>query len=160
MTLYIKVDENNKPIGHPHFDDNLKQIYPDHDFSSPPAGWLEFIRKQPEIGVYQKFNESIGADISMAYPHNGLEYKLIDGKIEDYWHYIEMTDEEKKAKQDNVKARWAALDPAGPASWSFDEVTCRYKAPVDLPSDSVSETNPNGVWYAWDEETTSWVKEK
>lgn len=156
MTLYIKVDANNNPIGHPHLEDNVKQLYPNHDFSSPPAGWLEFVRKQPELGVYQKFNETIGADISLAYSHNGLEYKLIDGKIQDYWNYIDMTDDEKRAKQDNIKARWAALDPAGPASWTFDEATCSYKAPVDPPSDAASPDNPDGVNYDWNEETTSW----
>ena len=158
MTLYIKVDASNNPIGHPHLEDNIKQLYPNHDFSSPPAGWLEFVRKQPELGVYQKFNETIGADISLAYKHNGLEYKLIDGKIQDYWNYIDMTDDEKKAKQDDIKARWAALDPAGPASWTFDEATCSYKAPVDLPSDSASASNPDGVHYDWNEETISWDK--
>ena len=156
MTFYIKIDENNKPIDHPHLEENVKELYPDHDFSSPPAGWLEFIRKPPKAGAYQKFDESIGADIALAFPHNGLEYKLIDGKIEDYWHCIDMTDEEKKAQQDKVKAHWAALDPAGPASWSFDEATCRYKAPVDLPSNAWSETNPNGSHYKWNEKTTSW----
>tara|TARA_R100000654_G_C2672955_1_gene126333 strand:- start:830 stop:1309 length:480 start_codon:yes stop_codon:yes gene_type:complete len=158
MTLYIKVDANNNPIGHPHLEDNVKQLYPNHDFSSPPAGWLEFVRKQPELGVYQKFNETIGADISLAYKHNGLEYKLIDGKIQDYWNYIDMTDDEKKAKQDDIKARWAALDPAGPASWTFDEATCTYKAPVDTPSDAASPDNPDGVNYKWNEETLSWDK--
>jgi|TARA_B100001250_G_scaffold72954_1_gene59501 hypothetical protein len=158
MTLYIKVDASNNPIGHPHLEDNIKQLYPNHDFSSPPAGWLEFVRKQPELGVYQKFNETIGADISLAYKHNGLEYKLIDGKIQDYWNYIDMTDDEKKAKQDDIKARWAALDPAGPASWTFDEATCTYKAPVDTPSDAASPDNPDGVNYKWNEETLSWDK--
>ena len=158
MTLYIKVDENNNPLGHPHLESNLKQLYPDHNFSSPPVGWLEFVRKQPKLGVYQKYNDDIGADNCGAYGHNGLEYKLIDGKIQDYWNYIDMTDDEKKAKQDDVKAKWAALDPAGYASWTFDEESCAYKAPVELPSDSATASNPDGVFYDWNEETLSWDK--
>tara|TARA_X000001382_G_scaffold120645_1_gene102328 strand:+ start:165 stop:650 length:486 start_codon:yes stop_codon:yes gene_type:complete len=156
MTLYIKIDENSNPIGNPYEESNLKQVFPNHDFSAPPAGWLEFIRKRPQLGVYQKFNENIGIDICQGYDHNGLEYKSIDGKIQDYWNYVEMTATEKKAKQDQVKANWATLDPAGPASWAFDEATCSYKAPVDLPVDALSPSNLDGKPYDWDEETTSW----
>tara|TARA_R100000655_G_C2962108_1_gene189072 strand:- start:298 stop:777 length:480 start_codon:yes stop_codon:yes gene_type:complete len=158
MTLYIKVDENNNPLGHPHLESNVKQLYPNHDFSTPPTGWLEFIRKEPELGVYQKYNDAIGEENCAAYNHNGLEYKLIDGKIQDHWNYIDMTYEEKKAKQDDIKAKWAALDPAGPASWTFDEATCLYKSPVDYPSDGASSDNPDGVFYDWNEETLSWDK--
>ena len=153
MAFYIKVDENNLPIDHPHLFENMKMLYPDHDFSSgPPSGWLEFVRHLPAVGVYQKFDDSVGADRSQGFPHNGLEYKLIDGKIQDFWHYIDFTDDEKKAKQDAIKAKWAALDPSGPASWSFNETTCRYEAPVAYPSD--------GKDYYWDESTTSWKEEQ
>ena len=154
MTLYIKVDENNNPIGHPCEGLNLKAVFPEHDFSSPPSGWLEFVRKQPELGVYQKFNETIGSDISLAYTHNGLEYKLIDGKIQDFWHYLDMSDAEKKAKQDKVKANWG--NPSDLASWTFNETTCAYEAPVALPSDAISPSNPDGKPYKWDEDNRKW----
>lgn len=157
MTNYIKVDGNNKPIGFPHDDSNLKQVYPNHDFSNPPTGWLEYVRNPPEPGVYQTFNESIGADIAGGCPHNGLEYKLIDGKIQEYWHYVDISDDAKKAKQDKVKAIWAEVDRTKMASWTFDEETCSYKAPVDPPSDMVSQTNRNGKIYDWDEENKKWV---
>ena len=157
MTYFIKVDENNLPTGHPCLQSNLQQIYPGHNWSNGPmSGYLEFIPHLPNLGVYQKFDETVGADISLAFNHNGLEYKLIDGKIQSYWHYIEMTDAEKKAKQDRVKAFWAAMDPPGPASYVFNEEECRYKAPVDKPSDAWSIENPNGKFYSWDESTTSW----
>tara|TARA_R100000152_G_scaffold4699_1_gene1668 strand:- start:110 stop:592 length:483 start_codon:yes stop_codon:yes gene_type:complete len=159
MTLFIKVDENNNPIGHPFLESNLQQVFPSHDWSSGPmSGYLEFVQVQPDLGIYQKFDESIGADISLATKHNGLEYKLIDGKIKQFWHILDLTDTERKALQDKIKADWAALDPAGPASWIFDETTCSYKAPVDLPSDAASPDNPDGVFYEWNEETLSWDK--
>ena len=149
MAYFIKVDESNQAIGHPFFQENLEQVYPNHDWSNGPmTGYLEFVHVAPELGVYQKFDETVGADISLAFNHNGLEYKLIDGKIKQFWHVLDLTDAEKKTKQDQVKANWAALDPAGPASWTFDEATCSYKAPVAYPSD--------GKNYKWDESTTSW----
>lgn len=157
MTLFIKVDENNKPVGHPSTQHNLEQIYLNHDWSSGAmSGWLEFETTEPKRGVYQKFDDSVGADLSTPYNHGGLEYKLIDGKIKQFWHILDLTESEKKAQQDKVKADWASLDPAGPASWVFDEATCRYKPPVDLPSDAASPSNTDGKFYQWDESTTSW----
>ena len=157
MAFFIKVDKNNSAVGFPLMQENLQQIYPDHDWSSGPmSGYLEFVHEEPKLGVYQKFNETVGADISLASNHNGLEYKLIDGKITEVWNAIDFTDAEKKAKQDIIKAWWAARDPAGPASWTFDEETCNYKAPVDLPSDALTSDNPEGKEYEWDESTTSW----
>jgi hypothetical protein len=36
-------------------------------------------------------------------------------------------------------------------SWVLDEETCRWKAPVDMPTDGM---------YSWDEATTSWVAQQ
>jgi hypothetical protein len=46
--------------------------------------------------------------------------------------------------------RDAFISPKPFASWVLDETTCRYKAPVDMPT--------TGGPYTWDEETTSWVE--
>ena len=157
MAFFIKIDENNSPIGHPYDQANLEQLYPNHNWSNGPmAGYLEFISEEPNRGIYQKFDETIGADIALAYKHNGLEYKLVDGKIKQVWHYINMTDEEKKTMQDNEKASWEALDPPGPASWVFHEDRCQYGPPVALPADALTPDNPEGKIYEWDESTTSW----
>lgn len=145
--LYIKVDENNIFEDHPHFASNVKQLYPDHDFTSgPPEGWVEFIRSEPpKLGPYQKFDETKGGNIALAFNHNGLEYRYEDGVYKDVWHVLEMSDAEKTAKQEEVKALWA---DAGFASWSFDEETCSFNPPVAYPSD--------GRAYDWNEETLSW----
>ena len=157
MAYFIKVDESNKAIGHPYLQDNLEQVYPSHDWSSGPmSGFLEFVHVRPDLGIYQKFDETVGADIALASSHNGLEYKLIDGKIKQFWHVLDLTDDEKKALQDERKANWAANHPDGPASWIFNVETCCYEPPVALPSDSASNSNPDGKLYDWDESTLSW----
>jgi len=46
-------------------------------------------------------------------------------------------------------ARDAFIAPKPFASWVLDEATCRWTAPVPMPSDG-------GPW-AWDEDTESWV---
>ena len=150
MTLYIQLDGSINPITHPSEESNLKMIYTVHDwFYGPPSGWVEFIRvKPPFLGAYQVWDESIGADICMAFDHNGLEYKLVDGKFKDVWHVLELTDAEKKAKQDAVKASYA--DGEIPSSWVFDESKCQYAPPVAFPSD--------GKTYAWKESTKEWLE--
>ena len=46
-------------------------------------------------------------------------------------------------------ARDAFIAPKPWASWVLDEATCRWTAPVPMPSEG-------GPW-AWDEDTESWV---
>jgi len=46
-------------------------------------------------------------------------------------------------------ARDAFIAPQPYASWVLDEATCRWTAPVPMPSEG-------GPW-AWDEDTESWV---
>ena len=38
--FYIKVDENNEAVNHPIIVDNMKQLFPDHDFSDGSAPCL------------------------------------------------------------------------------------------------------------------------
>ncbi len=45
--------------------------------------------------------------------------------------------------------RDAFIAPQPFASWTLDEATCRWQAPVPMPSEG-------GPW-TWDEETLSWV---
>ncbi len=59
----------------------------------------------------------------------------------------DMTDAEKKAKQDVVKDLW---EVEGYGSWTFDETICDYKPPKEYPSD-------NKV-HGWKESTQEWVQ--
>jgi hypothetical protein len=43
----------------------------------------------------------------------------------------------------------AFIPPQVYGSWTFNETTCQWEAPVAYPTDGES--------YSWDEETTSWV---
>ena len=153
MDLLIQIDEDGLPINHPCLRENLQMVYPKGGFegSNIPSGWLAFERvPEPELGPYQKFDDSKGAENCDAWAHNGLEYKVVDGKVKDVWTILDLTDEEKKAKQDRVKTAWNEALAAGqaPASWSFDETKCEYVAPVSAPDD--------GKIYVWNEEKLSW----
>jgi hypothetical protein len=48
------------------------------------------------------------------------------------------------------EGRDAFIAPKPGASWVLDEVTCRWKAPVDYPTD--------GKIYDWNEATISWIE--
>jgi len=47
--------------------------------------------------------------------------------------------------------RDAFIHPKPYPSWVLDEATCRWKAPVDMPS-----FDPATKWCIWNEGTTSW----
>jgi hypothetical protein len=51
-------------------------------------------------------------------------------------------------KYDSI--RDAFIPPKPFASWTLDETTCRWNAPVSYPTD--------GKNYYWDDSTTSWVE--
>ena len=144
MTLYIKLNESNEPQNFPLGEENLKYLFPAHDFTSgAPSGYAVFVKTEsPAIGPYEKLDAS--------YNPEGIEYRYeADGTVKEYWHVLNMTDEEKKAKQDKVKEDWAkgTFD-----SWIFNEANCTFDAPVELPTDATEKI------YKWDEDTVSWVE--
>ena len=154
--LYIDVDENNNWKRHPHVEINMLDMYPYHIFRfGPPKGWMEFVRVDPpDLGVYEIFEPTIGADISQAFTHNGLEYGIIDGKYYDIWHVRDMTEEEKKEKQQKMHDWWKSLpiEEQYP-SWKFKEETCEYEPPTPYPYD-------DDYKYEWNEENLTWDKKE
>ena len=48
------------------------------------------------------------------------------------------------------KTKDAFIPPKPFSSWVLNEITCRWEAPVAMPSD--------GKRYTWDEDTTSWTE--
>ena len=52
------------------------------------------------------------------------------------------------------KDRDAFIPPKPYSSWVLDETTCRWNAPVAMPSDAGQGDPPK--MYTWNENTTSW----
>lgn len=52
--------------------------------------------------------------------------------------------------------RDAFIPPKPFNSWVLVEESCRWKAPVDMPSDAGTGEPPKR--YEWDENTTSWIE--
>jgi hypothetical protein len=128
MKLYIET-ENNQIKNHPAFEENLIQA-----FGLIPNNWVLFERiEQPIFNVYQLYE--------------GVTYEWLDGIVKDVHHVRNMTNEEKLAKQNEIKESW---NNDGFKSWVFDEATCSFEAPIKYPND--------GLNYYWDEVTTSWIE--
>jgi hypothetical protein len=139
MKLHIQVDENGNTVNHPAFEDNLIQA-----FNEVPSHWEPFVRvERPTPTIYQVLDSQEPT------------YQKVDGVWTDVWDLRDMTDEEKTAKQQATKDAWAALpDRDNFTAWTFDESTCTYKAPTEMPDPS---TWPEGQIYRWQGSTNTWA---
>jgi hypothetical protein len=127
MNLYIET-ENNQPINHPAFEENLLQA-----FGTIPEQWKPFIRVEaPTLLGYQIYE--------------GVTYELIEGVYTDVHHVSEMTEEEKSIKRDLTIAQWGNHYP----SWVFNESVCAFEPPVLYPQDNKQ--------YYWNEQILNWVE--
>jgi hypothetical protein len=159
MTLYIRI-ENGQPVEHPALEENLLQA-----FGAVTENWELFERIEPPVlGEYQVFDN----------PH--VTYEKINGVWTDVFHVIEMSIEEKEAKQqakiNAYKLAWAALPQRDNfLAWVFNEETIKYEPPIPRPTDrEVIWSGANNGWvdkpqkpddgkeYRIDFYTSSWVE--
>ena len=135
MKLYIKL-LNNRPVDHPHTEENMETAYPHVDLNNLPEDWAEFIRvPQPKIGPYEVTE---------------VVYEWVGDVVKDVWYTHPMGPEEKLQKQETVKNNFK-LDSSFP-SWIFDEETCKHKPPIRSLKD--------GERYIGVESAVDWVKIK
>ena len=121
---------NGQPYEHPVMEENMRQLFPEHDLAIAPDGFSHFTRvPQPVLGVYEKIDSS--------YESDGV------GGFKDVWHTIPLSDEEKTEKIAVTKQN------SPYPSWIFVEETCTMNPPVEYPED--------GKRYQWDEEETNWI---
>ena len=117
MELFIRI-KDGAPFEHPIFGDNFRAAFPDVDVNNLPPEFARFERIEPPVlGPYEK-NQSVRYEIGE------------DGVCRDIWSCEQMTEEEIKAKQDEVKTRWAENELT-PKTWIFDEETCSFIPPAD-----------------------------
>jgi len=131
--LVISIDNQGNTISDPILLDNVKMIYPKALINSLPEGYAKFISTPlPVLGVYEKIT--------------GYNYVKIDDYYTQQYIVTQMTDEEKKIKQDEVKASWAEV---GFSSWTFNEELCQYEPPIVSPAQKR---------YEWHEDSQNWVE--
>lgn len=139
MKLYIKV-ENNQPLKHPAFEDNLIQA-----FGSIPAEWEPFTRvERPKFNTYQTMDSDIPV------------YTKVNGVWTDVWTVREMTAEEKAAVQkttiDSFNARPQAENWS---AWTFDEATNTMVPPIPRPEPDQAKLD-QGIRTFWCGADANW----
>lgn len=133
MRLFIRI-RNGRPFGNPILEENFVESFPGIDINDPPEGFEEcFKSAEPSLSPYEILEATY--------------YDWDVNRVVEKFKIRLMTDDEKKEKQDSIKAKW--LEDNGYASWVFDEILCRFIPPVPYPSDNAA--------YVWNEETLSWV---
>ena len=156
MNLYIEI-ENGLPKNHPAFEDNLLQAFP-----AIPLNWEKFVRVERPNFINVGYKVVVG---------DNPNYEKVDGVWTDVWELRDMTPEEKSAKQQTAKDRWAALPQRDNFSaWVFNEETLKYEPPIPRPTDrEVIWNGANNEWvdrppkpddgkqYRIDFSTLSWV---
>ena len=132
MNWFIEI-ENGQVKNHPALEENLILA-----FGHIPDNWEPFVRVEiPALEIYQKLASPDAA------------YLKINNVWTDVWSIIDMTAEEKIAKQQEAKDYWASLPYRDNfAAWVFDETTCRYQPPTPRPPDRE---------VFWQGTTNSWV---
>jgi hypothetical protein len=120
MELYIKI-KDGQPHEHPMLGDNVRQAFPEIDTTNLPSNFARFVRVEiPEIGTYEVYE--------------GVTYEQSGDVFTDVHHVRQMTQEEKTAKQDAVKAEWALYgDPLG----VWDEEKCTFIVPPIFVSNPI-----------------------
>jgi hypothetical protein len=133
MDLYIRIDNENKPVDHPIMENNFIQAFPKIDVLNLPRNFAKFKRvDKPSIGIYQVYE--------------GIIYEWVDGVVKDVHQVRDMTEQEILSLQNQVKSGWEAN---GFTSWTFNEATCAFEPPIAYPSDENS--------YVWNEDLLQWV---
>jgi len=139
MKLFIQI-RNGQPYEHPVVEDNMGQLFPEHDLETAPDGFAKFTRvERPRLGVYEKYDTSYGHEgCGCAYEPDGT-----DG-FKDVWYIVPLSDEEKAEKIATTKRE------SPYPSWTFNESDCTMQPTVEYPAD--------GKYYWWNEEIINWVE--
>ena len=131
MNLYIKT-ENENPINHPAFEDNLLQA-----FGAIPSEWESFVRvERPIPTLYQVLDSEEPT------------YQKIDGVWTDVWALRDMTAEEKSTKQQAVRDAFNTREQAENwSAWTLDEATCTMQPPIPRPDPDQTKLDANIFTY-------------
>ena len=128
MELYIQI-RNGQPFEHPIFGDNFRQAFPDIDVDNLP----------PEFAKFERVPQNVMPDV---FEVAEVRYEWFNDIVKDVWSIRSMTEQEKVDKI----AQYRANPPF--ASWTLDEATLIWSAPIPKPDD--------GKLYRWNEATQSW----
>jgi hypothetical protein len=152
MKLFIE-EENGIPKNHPATEENLLEIWgcvPDH--------WKSYVKteKPSYFSAYEKYGD--------------MELEFIDGAYKEVWPILQMTAEEKSARQKEIHEWWISRPNYDNfVSWIFDDAICQYVSPSPKPSKYhvwsgfkndwiIMPIKPTDGIYTFDMTTETWNK--
>lgn len=120
MELYIKLDEDGNPTGHPMLKENIAEAWPHVDFDNLPDDLALFVREEAPAkeNPYQVQEVTYGWDGDV---------------VKDIWTLRTMSADEQSAQISAVQNSWA--EDNCPDDWVFDEANCCHVPPVPYPDD-------------------------
>jgi len=131
---YIETDGNGVTLNYPARSTNLIQA-----FGHIPDHWQPVLRAGDlNLGPYQ----------FISHPENTFTYS--NGVWQEAYQIGELSDADKLAKQNAVKAWWNSVPRPNLSAWTFNETTCRYEAPIPMPPETPD------VLYFWQGTTNTW----
>lgn len=136
MKFYLQTI-SGVPTGNALLEFDLKRKFPEHDFSIPPSGYVEYFPTQLE----RKLNSFETLEVESYFMRP-------DGSASDIIKVRSLTPEEKEKKIDSMKR--AFISRTGYKSWNYNELLDIFQAPFQ-PQNPV-----NGAKYVWDETNQKW----
>lgn len=129
MNFFLRI-EAGQPVGNPMDADSVRVLHN----GRIPVDYAPFRPAGPpvDLGPYE---------VTDAAP----QYAERDGVWTHDYNRRDMTAEEKAAHVAAIQAQWSATEYS---SWVWDEAGCRYRPPVEPPTD-------DGI-YHWDETSLTW----
>ena len=129
MELYIRIVDG-QPFEHPIMGDNFRDAFPHIDVNNLPSEFAKFERiESPAYGVFDLYE--------------GVTYEWVDGVVKDVHHVRSMTEQERQAKIDEIKAYFTPTENG----WVFDETTCSWIPPTTdtRPDTTLAGSAPNVI---------------
>lgn len=137
--LYIEIDENSNPVGHPIFESNLIYIHGSAD--NIPKNYVLFKKSnKPLLGIF---------DIDVE-----TSYQMKDGIVTENHIIHKMNSEQIQEKINQIENDFHQL--TGFYSWKFSIEKETILPPSPYPDD-VNNPDPSYV-YEWNEKNKSWDK--
>jgi hypothetical protein len=135
MELYIKLDADGNPTGHPMLRENIEQAMPDVNFDHLPDDLAPFVREEAPA-------------LENPYQVQERSYDWDGDVVKDIWTLRSMSADEQSAQISAVQTTWA--EDNCPDDWVFDEVNCCHVPPVPYPDD--------GNLYVYSMDEARWVQ--
>lgn len=142
QSLFIKLNDDNRPETHPILEQNLTDLIEDFDPKKPPKGFVKFVKTPvPELHPYERYDY-------LDYVHSP---ELSKKYGQETWHEVHHIIKLDIYDRNEIIEKFKRLNPKM-SDWVFDEATMNLIPPVPKPDD--------GKEYYWNVDFKAWQENK